>query len=243
MATLFACNKDDDGIDPYDPDAIRTIKLSLKADLGTIQFDFEDEDEDYYENISFPTDLLINWGDGSMTSSNSHYYDNSGTYNVTIQAKNLKWFELSGYNGCSVRTIDFKDCNSLLGIELYNKDLTSLDVSNLKALTYLDCYDNDLTSLDVSGLKALEHLECDYNDLTSLDIKGCPSLIYVSCSNNDLSAEALNKIFNDLPQSKPEIDEYGDETYSIIYFARNPGSNTCDKSIAEKKGWKTNSRW
>ena len=223
MTTLFACSKDDDGVDPYDPDATRTIKLSLKAGLGTIQFDFEDEHGDYYENISFPTDLLINWGDGSISSSNSHYYNHSSTYNVTIQTKNLKWFKLSGYDGCSVHTIDFKDCNSLVGIGLYG---------------------NDLTTLDVSGLKALEYLECDYNNLTSLDIKGCSSLTYVDCSHNKLSAEALNEIFNDLPQGITWTDKYGDKLQSIIYFDRNPGSNTCDKSIAEKKGWKViNSRW
>ena len=81
----------------------------------------------------------------------------------------------------------------------------------------IDLHDNDLTSLDVSGLAALESLDCD---------------------SNDLSAEALNQIFKDLPQGKTFEDKYGNTKQSTIMIYGNPGKDTCDKSIAEKKGWK-----
>lgn len=231
MTTLFACSKDDDGgVDPNDPEAMRTIKLSAKA-FDYVDFDLEHDGRDQYDccefistPIPFPTDLFINWGDGGITSSDSYQYSRSGTYNITIQAKNLKWFKASSnYAGSyfHIHSIDFKDCNSLVGIDLDGEDLITLNVANMKALEYLDC---------------------GYNDLTSLDIKGCSSLTYVDCSHNELSAEVLNKIFSDLPQGKTWIGNYGDKLQSTIYFAQNPGEDTCDKSIAEKKGWKT-SRW
>ena len=117
-ATMFvACNKDDDGADPYDPDAMRTIKLSMEAS-GYVYFEFDDEYDEYDGAISFPTDLSIDWGDGSVTNSNSHDYANSGIYYVTIRAKNLKWFGFS--NERDIRTIDLKDCNSLIVINLYD---------------------------------------------------------------------------------------------------------------------------
>ncbi len=187
MALFAGCSKDD-GVSPDDPNALRTIKLSVEA--RTIEFDLSNRDH----NVSFPTDLYIDWGDGSTTSSNSHAYSVKGTYNVTIQAKNLKWFGYSDYSD-RLQQIDVKDCNSLVGIDLPG---------------------NDLTSLDVSGLAALEYLDCIYNDL---------------------SAEALNQIFKDLPQRKTFEDKYGNTKQSTINIYGNPGKDTCDKSIAEKKGW------
>ena len=292
MSLFAGCSKDD-GVSPDDPNALRTIKLSVEA--KTIEFDLSNRDH----NVSFPTDLYIDWGDGSTTSSNSHAYSVKGTYNVTIQAKNLKWFGYSDYSD-RLQQIDVKDCNSLVGIDLHDNDLTSLDVSGLTALEYLNCNENDLTSLDVKGCSSLEYLACYSNDLSTLNLKGCSSLEYLdcrfngltsldvsglaaleylacrsndlstlnlkgcsalkelgcsgndlttldvsglaaleslNCGSNDLSAEALNQIFKNLPQGKTFEDKYGNTKQSTIDIYGNPGKDTCDKSIAEKKGW------
>ncbi len=251
MSLFAGCSKDD-GVSPDDPNALRTIKLSVEA--KTIEFDLSNRDH----NVSFPTDLYIDWGDGSTTSSNSHAYSVKGTYNVTIQAKNLKWFGYSDYSD-RLQQIDVKDCNSLVGIDLHDNDLTSLDVSGLTALEYLNCNENDLTSLDVKGCSSLEYLACYSNDLSTLNLKGCSALKELDCSgndlttldvsglaalesldcdSNDLSAEALNQIFKDLPQGKTFEDKYGNTKQSTIKIYGNPGEDKCDKSIAERKGWK-----
>ncbi len=273
MSLFAGCSKDD-GVSPDDPNALRTIKLSVEASYSrTINLELKNSNY----NVSFPTDLFIDWGDGSTTSSDSHEYSTLGTYNVTIQAKNLKWF---GSDRGEIQQIDVKDCNSLVGIDLHDNDLTSLDVSGLTALEYLNCYYNDLstlnlkgcsalkeldcssnelTTLDVSGLAALESLDCGYNDLSTLNLKGCSALKELVCSSNelttldvsglaalesldcdsnDLSAEALNQIFKDLPQGKTFEDKYGNTKQSTIKIYGNPGEDKCDKSIAERKGWK-----
>ncbi len=100
-------------------------------------------------------------------------------------------------------------------------------------IKYLDCRSNNLTSLDVSGCTALTELYCSDNNLTSLDISGCTALTELYCLGNNLTSSALNQIFRDLPQV----------TSGYIYIYDNPGSNTCDKSIAENKGWEVNTIW
>ena len=69
----------------------------------------------------------------------------------------------------------------------YNKQLTSLDVSQNTALEYLDCSNNQLTSLDVSQNPALQTLDCSNNQLTSLDVRQNTKLDVVWCYQNQLT--------------------------------------------------------
>ena len=75
----------------------------------------------------------------------------------------------------------------------------------------------------------IKRLNCVYNNLTSLDVSKNTELTWLYCDENNFSASALNQIFRDLPQV----------TSGTIYMGSNPGSNTCDKSIAKNKGWIT----
>ena len=108
--------------------------------------------------------------------------------------------------------------------------LTNLDVSKNATLTRLDCSLNQLTSLDVSNNPALLSLYCNDNRLTSLDVN-IKTLTRLDCSSNQLSAEELNAIFRNLPRALPF-------TYSnFAHISANPGTDTCDRSIATEKGW------
>ena len=148
------------------------------------------------------------------------------------------------YLDCShndLTSLDVSKNTELTELNCSHNDLTSLDVSKNTALTDLRCYCmKDLTSLDVSGCTALTYLECDDNNLTSLNVSGCTALIYLSCSSNNLTSSALNQIFRDLPQGKKL--EYNPFQSTISIYG-NPGTETCDKSIAENKGWKVNTTW
>lgn len=104
------------------------------------------------------------------------------------------------------------------------------------ALIYLACAENSLTSLDVSKCTALTGLSCYGNPLTSLDVSKCTVLEYLNCYYNKFSANTLNKIFTDLPQGKTRQED--DYTWqSSVHIEGNPGTATCNKSIAENKGW------
>lgn len=134
----------------------------------------------------------------------------------------------------NLTSLDVSKCTALTELHCGVNNLTSLDVSKCTALTILSCGNNNLTSLNVSKCTALTELHCSSNNLTSLDISKNTALTFLNCRDNNLSASALNKIFNDLPKGK-KWDEYGGQ--STISIGNNLGTNTCDKSIAENKGW------
>ena len=92
-------------------------------------------------------------------------------------------------------------------------------------LYYLTCYSNQLTSLNVVRVG---WLVCSDNQLTSLDVSKCGSMILLRCSSNLLTTTALNSFFNSLPYSS---------IGSTVNITNNPGTNTCDKTIATAKGW------
>jgi hypothetical protein len=85
--------------------------------------------------------------------------------------------------------------------------------------------------LNASGCAALDYLGCSDNQLTSLNASGCTTLEYLDCENNQLTATALNTVFTALPNRTGG-------GYAFIYISNNPGADTCDRAIAEDKGWR-----
>jgi len=94
----------------------------------------------------------------------------------------------------------------------------------------INCQFQELKFGNCTDLKSIGCSECA---LTVLDVNKCTSLTILWCSYNKLSTSALNSLFNSLPKRKSE-DE------AIIKCYENPGSETCDETIAEKKGWYVN---
>lgn len=109
-----------------------------------------------------------------------------------------------------------------------NQNMGSLSIDDCPRLETLICYTCDLSKLDLSGNKSLYKLVAYSNKISSINIDGCDFLGEIDLSQNDLSMVELDKLFFSLP-------EYEKGKITVI---GNPGSLTCDKSIAEKKGWK-----
>ena len=114
-------------------------------------------------------------------------------------------------------------------IECYNNPLTSLDVRGLTSLIELSCFSNQLTTLHLTGCTSLGSIICSRNQLTSLDVSGLTSLSQILCFNNQLSSNALNTIFESLPE--------GTLGLSVLIIENNPGASTCNREIAINKGW------
>ncbi|MDR2126597.1 MAG: leucine-rich repeat domain-containing protein [Prevotellaceae bacterium] len=123
-------------------------------------------------------------------------------------------------------SLDVSGCIDMTMLDCSNNQFTTLDISECTKLTDLHCSNNQLTSLDVSGCTNLAYLYCEDNQLTSLDVSGCTNLAYLYCRENKLIDSALNSLFASLPW-----------TGGRIYCGDNPGSESCDTSIAENKGW------
>lgn len=202
-AMIFtACSDDDDKDkdfpkeDPTDPNIVRTITLTIEAS-GTVKFTLDNEDWLYnnedisdIDRISFPKDLIIDWGDGSITHSNSHKYETAGKYNIIISAKDLKWFS----NGISanITAIDLKKCNSLVGLRLYQDYIYELNIAGFTELKYLNITNSGLKHLNVDGCNKLTYCYLrDYN-LESININDCKSLKILDLSKNHL--KELNNI-------------------------------------------------
>ena len=114
--------------------------------------------------------------------------------------------------------------------------LINLDVSKNTALTEFHCYDNLLTSLDVSKNTALTYLDCKNNQLTSLDVSKNTVLTYLLCWGNQFTAAGLNTLFGTL-HNNTVPPQYEGFIPKLLYIGNNPGTGSCNTSIAESKGW------
>jgi len=147
-------------------------------------------------------------------------------------------------------SFDFSGLTALEEFDCTGNQFTSLDLRSLHKLKYLSCGDNKLTLLDLRGLSALVSVTCVYNQLTTLHLTGCSSLGSLVClgnqltsldigsltslsnlsvHDNQLTTNALNNIFEQLPERIPGT--------AFLTFANNPGSDTCNREIAINKGW------
>ena len=153
----------------------------------------------------------------------------NGITNITL-GDNPSLLGLScDYN--PLTSLDVTKATSLISLSCNNTLLTELDVSKTTSLTSLYCDNTLLTELDVSKATLLTILSCDNTLLTELDVSKNINLELLRCRNNLFSADALNRLFGTLNNTP--------SNYLIkpIYITGNPGTNNCDHSIAEKKGW------
>ena len=262
-ATMFTACSDDDDKDPLDDDGegkegvitMTTEETYIHLYVATfnegdiITIDWGDGDPEEFKSFKVYQDWDEDGEDEIhyvlSTYDIEHEYSNKNPHIVTIKGNikrlNCVYNNLTSLNVSGCTALTYLDCspNNLTSLDVskntaltylscgYN-NLTSLDVSKNTKLTELDCSHNDLTSLDVSKNTALTYLDCSGNNLTSLDVSKNTALTRLDCSGNNLTSAALNQIFRDLPQV----------TSRTIYMSGNPGTETCDKSIAENKGWK-----
>ena len=125
--------------------------------------------------------------------------------------------------------LDVSKNTALTILSCEGNQLTSLDVNKNTALTVLWCDGNQLTKLDVNKNTALTWLGCDSNQLTKLDLSKNTTLDTFSFGHNQLTSLALNALFETLHSNAGVI-----KRISII---GNPGTDTCNRSVATNKGW------
>jgi hypothetical protein len=112
----------------------------------------------------------------------------------------------------------------------YTNNATYTVQIKAERLTDFYCNNDNVTSLDVSGCTALESLDCSNNQLTSLNVSGCTALEGLECHSNQLTATVLNTVLTALPNRTTS-------SWGQISISNNPGAGTCNRVIAESKGW------
>ena len=226
-------------------DADTVIMTMTSSKFGNLKF-----------NLRGSGPITIDWGDGTIETKRltpgiitySHHYSNRAHRTITIYGQNITHLTC---DGCKLTSLDVSDNPVLKYLRCARNRLTNLDVSantaltnlvcdnnrltvlNLSAntaLTTLHCSGNQLKSLDVKRNSSLINLICNENQLTSLDASNTKALMFLNCRKNKLTAEALNSLFGTLNVTKEEG--------KILYIRNNPGTNTCNHSIATDKHWK-----
>jgi len=123
--------------------------------------------------------------------------------------------------------LDLSNCKSLTNLRCMFNNLTQLNLRNCQSLSTLYCSANQLTQLDLDDCRSLTHFNCTGNQLTRLNFSHCKSIKDIGCGQNQLSTLTLNDLFQNLPA----YDK------AVIYFEANPGTDSCDCKILERKGW------
>lgn len=136
--------------------------------------------------------------------------DSDGVLNGTVSTADISEITFLPLNDANISSlVGLEKFTGLKKLEIFNNQLTTLDVSQntaLKelnfsgnlistidvsqntALTSLVCFDNQLTSLDVSQNTLLATLACTNNNLTSIDVSSNINLTQLYCSQNQLTS-------------------------------------------------------
>jgi len=252
-----ACTKDPPMEPPMEPEITMTtqaskveiwVGITLSKGSDNFAIDWGDGEISNIDNYSFNTSSPHIDEDVYKF---SHIYSGVSKHHITITGDNIEGLGCASNQLTDLNVRRYPNLSSL--ICSYNK-LTALDVSNTE-LIWLECAYNLLTTIDVSNCIALDELRVTNCPLINLDVSSCAalSLLYVSdcqlaaldvskntalsrlyCDGNKLTASALNDLFRTLrtlPGGKNALPGYW------IYIRSNPGTDYCDFSIAEEKGW------
>lgn len=184
--------------------------ISGNYDEGQTVFTLGDQNDRSFDNYIFIEDVTI------LTDFYPDWNNIYGTLDLS-GFTNLEYVDISGNPWIEVCVLG---CERL--VEFYCAEtnqnqhigLTSINVSNLPALSYVDISDNPVLQQVMA------------TDWTGAGGKG-----RFDIDNCNLTEEFLNIFFSSLGSA--DTDNYK----NTIYIDNNPGSATCDPTIATDKGW------
>ena len=185
--------------------------------------------------------VAIDWGDKTLIDtvtlrdswiemqSYHHFYTDASTlHSIAIFGDGITGFSCSG---TAITKLDVSKNPVLELLTCSFNLLISLDVSHNTRLRMLDCNGNLLYNLDVSQNTELITLNLNRNQITKLNLGSNIMLQNLMCRSNQLTSDALNEMFGTLH------DNIITGIIKELNINYNPGTNECDMSIAEKKGW------
>lgn len=190
----------------------RKIKLTLsnKSENYTpTSHPFSDEtfDQLYKKmgGLNTPTELSIDWGDGTKNSETTHTYEKEGTYTIVIKGKGLCWFACENQtviNRLTKQSIDVSKCPSLQGLiadgfYLMNDEM-KIDLTanpNLKYLQILNFFWPGIDEIKLAKECPLQAfaLLSDQKQALEIDLSGHYSLTHLLISS-PISGHSLKKL-------------------------------------------------
>ena len=175
---------------------------------------------------------------------------------ASLDVDNLTELQLLHFNDTLISSIAFVDLINVQELDATRAPINNLDVSSLTELGFLYAGgSSDLTTLTLGSLAELSSIEVmNSPSLTTLDMSQCPNISYVGahdCGLTSINATGVAGVF-DFCQiyihnnylTKTAIDTFftglgtvGSPGFATIDVQDNPGSATCDTTIAENKNW------
>ncbi|MDL2240654.1 cadherin-like beta sandwich domain-containing protein, partial [Bacteroidales bacterium OttesenSCG-928-K22] len=132
--------------------------------------------------LSGNNNIIVDWGDGNTTQA----FNGAGTSTDVVLTSPV-------YGDNESYTVSIiADAITLLNIA--DKQVSAIDISNATGLTNLNCASNLLTSIDVSSNAALTSLDCSSNQLSSLYLSNNTTLASLYCNNNIIPLTGLKDI-------------------------------------------------
>lgn len=185
------------------------ITLDCEVIAGNnIRVDFQLRYNEFWGNdpvFPFPEDLEINWGDGKITGSSEYRYKTSGTYTITIKAKQIHALYLNELSS-KIKNIDISQCSNLQGINIDKcegnitlenaknlvylegrPETTNLNLNNLPKIRCINIESSTLSELNISNCPKIEILKVKEVNLNSIDISNYNNLYKLNCSNSSIS--------------------------------------------------------
>ena len=158
----------------------------------------------------------------------------SGVVDLTPCAS-LSYVDLS-YN--KIESLKFAESvPNLKSLYVHYNKLKTLSVPS-ESLGILDATRNNLSALNIGQCNLVMALMLDFNNLNSLNLENKTSLLGLSIRQNNFGENALNNIYNQLPDisdvtPSPEYSSW----MCLLNITGNPGSEASKTNIAESKGW------
>ena len=128
-------------------------------------------------------------------------------------SNNVALTDINAENTTALNDLTVTGLNLVTSINLFDNDLSVIDVTTNTALTKLDVRNNNLTELDLSANTAITSINCSNNTLTVLDVRNGNNanvIAFDSDFNNDLTC-----IFVD-DSSAPYLSSWSIDSMSVF---------------------------
>lgn len=166
-----------------------------------------------------------------------------------VDASGLSFLETLILDNNQLTSLKLPESSFLRNLDVQsNHSLKTIDLSEQHNLTGLHCQNCIIEELDVSQNPELTELLCDGNRITSLNLSVNKQLLVLGCNYNQLDKEALESIYQQLPDVSGDIDSLENklwlpQLFRMLRANGNPGYSEADQSIATKKGWEFGDKW
>ena len=139
-----------------------------------------------FEGTVYTGDLVVNWGDGSITTNQltHRYTDSLSQHTITINSGTISVLNIPENE---ILSIDFTNMESIKELNVQQNLLSQIDISKLTQLTSINASNNQLTTLSFTSNTGLTDVNISSNKFTSVNVSPLNQLMTLNVANNQLT--------------------------------------------------------